>query len=177
MPITRVNDDTTYWRRGWDLKKKVDVWQKTRMTDSRLSPPKKLNSNDPNLFTEWRQWINAFKIYAIGTELHEKSDEIQGATLLHCLGPNTQRIFETLPGEKKTSKEAELALEKYFAPKRNVLSERYTFRCRAQQSKELIDSYLTALCELAKSCEFGELESEMICDQIVEKCYSKKLKE
>ena len=60
---------------------------------------------------------------------------------------------------------------KYFAPKRNVMSERYKFRCRAQQRDELIDSYLTALHELAKSCEFGELESEMIRDQIVEKCY------
>jgi hypothetical protein len=29
----------------------------------------------------------------------------------------------------------------------------------------------------AAKCEFNELESEMIRDQIVEKCYSKKLKE
>ena len=147
------------------------------MADSRLSPATKFISNAPDLFTEWKQWINAFKIYGIATELCEKSDEIQGATLLHCLGPDTQRIFETLPGVEKTYKEAELALEKYFAPKRNVVSERYKFRCRAQLRDELIDSYLTALRELAKSCEFGELESEMIRDQIVEKCYSKKLKE
>ena len=153
MSITRAKDDTTYWRRGWDLKKKVDVWLKTSMADSRLSPPAKFNSNAPDLFTEWRHWINAFKIYVIATELHEKSDEIQQATLLHCLGPDTQRIFETLPGEKKTFKEAELALEKYFAPKRNVVSERYKFRCCAQQRDELIDSYLTALRELAKSCD------------------------
>ena len=85
-----------------------------------------------------------------------------------------QRIFETLSGAKKTYKEAELALEKYFAPKRNVVDERYRFRCRAQQRDELIDSYLTALRELAKSCEFGEFESEMIRAQIVQKCFSRK---
>ena len=90
------------------------------MADSRLSPPTKFNSNASDLFTEWKQWINAFKIYAIATELGEKSDEIQRATLLHCLGPDTQRIFETLPGVKKTYKEAELALEKYFAPIREM---------------------------------------------------------
>ena len=73
------------------------------MADSRLSPQAKLNSNS-DLFTEWRQWINAFEIYAIATKLCKKSDEIQQATLLHCLGPDTQRIFETLSGVKKTCK-------------------------------------------------------------------------
>ena len=62
----------------------------------------------------------AFQIYAIATDPSEKSDEIQQATLLHCLGPDTQRIFETLPGVKKTYKDAELVLQTYFAPKRNV---------------------------------------------------------
>ena len=73
--------------------------------------------------------------------------------MLHCFGPATQIIFETLPGAKKTYTEAEFVLQKYFAP-----------ACRTQQS------------ELAKSCEYGELASEMIGDQSVEKCYSKKLK-
>ena len=48
-----------------------------------------------------------------------------------------QRKFETLSGAKKTYKEAELALENYFSPKRNVVDERYKFRCRAQQRNEL----------------------------------------
>ena len=41
---------------------------------------------------------------------------------------------------------------------------------------ECIDAYLASLRELAKTCEFGELEDEMLCDQIVEKCHSKRLK-
>ena len=58
-------------------------------------------------------------------------------TLLHCLGSDMQRKFETLSGAKKTYKEAELALENYFSPKQNVVDERYKFRCRAQQRNEL----------------------------------------
>ena len=60
---------------------------------------------------------------------------------------------------KNTYKEAELVLQKYLVP-----------ACR-QQGDELVasnDSYLTALSELAKSCEFGELASEIIRDLIVE---------
>ena len=147
------------------------------MPERVLPPPSRFNSEASDLFTGWQQWLNAFKIYATATELVKKSDEIQRATLLHCFGPATQRIFQTLPGDKKTCDEAEAVLENYFAPKRNVVSERYRFRFRAQRRDEPIDCYVTALRELAKSCEFNELESEMIRDQIVEKCYSKKLKE
>ena len=67
--------------------------------------------------------------------------------------PATQRIFQTLHGDKKTCEEAEAVLENYFAPKRNVVSERYRFRCRAQRRDEPIDCYVTALRELAKCCE------------------------
>lgn len=72
-----------------------------------LPPPCKFNAETSDLFTEWQQWLNAFKIYATATEPVRKSDEIQHAKLLHCLGPATQGIFQTLP---------EAALESYFAP-------------------------------------------------------------
>ena len=159
--------NTTYWRRGYGATRIVE-----EMAEHVLPLPSRFNLEASDLFTEWQQWLNAFKIYATATELVKKSDEIQRATLLHCLGPATQRIFQTLPGDKKTCEEAEAVLENYFAPKRNVVSERYRFRYRAQRRDEPIP-----LCELTKSCKFNELESKMIRDQIVEKCYLKKLKE
>ena len=97
--------------------------------------------------------------------------------MLHCLGPAVQRIYRTLPGKNDTCKAAIEALEDYFAPKRNVIAERYKFRSRSQNIDESIDAYLALLRELAKTCEFGELQDEMLRDQIVEKCYSKRLKE
>ena len=90
--------------------------------------------------------------------------------LLHCLGPAVQRICRTLPGKNDTCKAAIEALEDYFAPKRNVVAERYKFRSRSQNIDESIDAYLASLKELAKTCEFGELEDEMLRDHIVEKC-------
>lgn len=97
--------------------------------------------------------------------------------MLHCLGPTVQRIFSTLPGENTALAATKDALNGYFAPKRNVVAERYKFRSRAQQPEESIDAYLTALRELAKSCAFTALEEEMIRDQIVERSHSKSLKQ
>lgn len=147
------------------------------MAEHALRAPPNFNVAAANLYTEWKTWINAFTFYSIATDLEEKPDPVQRATLLHCLGPQVQRIFETLPGEKGTLALAKTALENYFAPKRNVVAERYKFRLREQGHDEAIDSYATSLRELAKTCEFGELENDMIRDQIVEKCNSKRLKE
>ena len=94
--------------------------------------------------------------------LAEKSDSVQTATMLYCLGPAVQRIFTTLPGKKEKYLEAVKALESYFAPKRNVVAERYKFRSRKQNADEAIDAYLTSLRELVKTCEFGTLEDEML---------------
>ncbi|CAB4011295.1 hypothetical protein pdam_00025842 [Paramuricea clavata] len=91
--------------------------------------------------------------------------------------PAVQRIFRTLPGKKESFKEAVEALEGYFAPRTNVVAERHKFRSRKQNADETIDAYLTSLRELIKTCEFGALEDEMLRDQIVEKCYSKQLRE
>ena len=58
-----------------------------------------------------------------------------------------------------------------------MVAERYKFRSRAQKTDESIDTYLTSLRELVKSCDLGTLEEEMIRDQIVEKCSSRTLKQ
>ncbi|UYV70088.1 hypothetical protein LAZ67_7001756 [Cordylochernes scorpioides] len=108
--------------------------------------------------------------------LPDKTGRIQ-ATLLHCLGPQVQRIFFNLPEEKDTYEKAKEALTKYFTPQKNIVSERFKFRQRKQNTDENIDSYVIALRELVKSCEFGNLEEDMIRDQIIEKCYNRQLKE
>ena len=118
-----------------------------------------------------------FEIYVIASDLQKKDDAVQRATMLHCLGPAVQRIFNTLPGEHKSLEEAKTALNGYFAPKRNVVAERYKFRLRAQKADESFDAYLASLRELVRSCDFGTLEEEMIREQIVEKCSSQTLKQ
>ena len=88
-----------------------------------------------------------------------------------------QRIFTTLPSENAKFDDAKQVLENYFAPKRNFVSEHYKFQSRKQKPDESIDAYPTVLRELAKSCNFGVLEVEMIHNQIMEKCASKSLRQ
>jgi len=135
-----------------------------------LPAPTPFNADASDLYSEWKHWVSAFEIYSIASGLSKKEDDVQRATLLHCLGPAVQRIFNTLPGEHKSFEEVKTALDGYFAQKRKVVAERYKFRSRGQRADEPIDTYLTSLRELAKSCDFGTLEEEMIRDQIVEKC-------
>lgn len=142
-----------------------------------LPPPRPFNIEASDLYSEWTHWLSSFEIYAVASDLQKKSDAAQRATMLHRLGPTVQRIFSTLPGENTTLAATKDALNGSFSPKRNVVAERYKFRSRAQQPEESIDAYLTALRELAKSCDFAALEEEMIRDQIVERCHSKSLKQ
>ena len=121
--------------------------------------------------------MSAFEIYTTASGLVTKPDAVQRATLLHYLGPAVQRIFNTLPGEHEKYDDVKASLNSYFAPKRNAVVERYKFRSQAQRPDELIDAYLTSLRELAKSCDFGALEEEMIRDQIMEKCHSRTLRQ
>ena len=91
--------------------------------------------------------------------------------------PRSATHFQHTPWRTQMSlEEAKTALNGYFAPKRNVVAERYKFRSRAQKADESFDAYLTSLRELVKSCDFGTLEEEMIRDQIVEKCSSQTLR-
>lgn len=135
------------------------------------------NMDVSDLYSEWKQLVSAFGSYLIASGLSKKEDNIQRATLLHCLGPAEQRIFNTLPGKHEFFTEVKTAIDGYFAPKRNIVAEHYKFWSQVHRADEFIDTYLTTLRELTKSCDFGTLEEEMISDQIVKKCNSKTLQE
>ena len=61
-------------------------------------------------------------------------------------------------------------------PKKNVLSERYTFRARKQQNGESLSEYIAALKGLAATCEFGATLEEQLRDQLVYGISSKELR-
>jgi len=60
-----------------------------------LPAPTPFNVDASDLYSEWKHWVSAFEIYSIASGLSKKEDDVQRATLLHCLGPAVQRIFNT----------------------------------------------------------------------------------
>ena len=57
--------------------------------------------------------------------------------------------------------------EKYCVGKTNEIYERYCFNKRNQNQNESVDAYATALRTLAKTCNFGQLEDDLIRNRIV----------
>ncbi|KAK8768290.1 hypothetical protein V5799_029723, partial [Amblyomma americanum] len=117
----------------------------------------------------WTQWHRLFKNYllASGSDAHPPAR--RKALLLHCLGVEGQRLYYALPEEKSstpptegkegsgTSDEYDAAvatLDAYFTSKTNVVVERHRFGQRTQLPGETATAFVTALRELALSCDF-----------------------
>ena len=56
---------------------------------------------------------------------------------------------------------------KHFVKQRNPLYDRARFNQWSQQQGEMEDAFITALHTLAEHCEYGELQRQMIRDDLV----------
>ncbi|KAJ8048227.1 hypothetical protein HOLleu_00459 [Holothuria leucospilota] len=153
----------------------------------------------------WTQWKQLFTNYLLAADLTNATPERKQALLLHCVGAEAQRIFYTLPqpvsptSSTSTTTPSTAAstdtsdttgtpgrdiyqqtlnlLNLHFSPTVSVVAERFRFRQRGQLPGEPIDTYIAALRELAKKCEFKSFTDEMIRDQLVEKTNSSRIRE
>lgn len=122
-------------------------------------------------------WGKLFDNYLLAIGGQEFSAERKRALLIHCLGTEGQRLYNTLPLTEDTYGGSLLALQTFFTPNVNVVAERYRFRQRAQAMGESTDHYVAALRELVKTCNFSTMENEMLRDQIVEKTCVPRIRE
>ena len=75
--------------------------------------------------------------------------------------------FGLTDAQKKEYATVVSSFEGYFVKKRNVIYERVKFNQRKQHEGESVDTFITALHNLAEHCRYGELQEEMIRDRIV----------
>ena len=66
-------------------------------------------------------------------------------------------------------------LDKYFVPQKNVDYETFQFRQASQKSDETVDQFVTHLRQLAKQCEFTDLNNELKL-AVIQICTSKQLR-
>uniref|UniRef100_A0A8C5ADR8 Retrotransposon gag domain-containing protein n=1 Tax=Gadus morhua TaxID=8049 RepID=A0A8C5ADR8_GADMO len=121
--------------------------------------------------------LSALSLLSIENEVVEGIDfEDIVALLVHCLGTEGQRIFRTL-GQAKKYREATKILEAHFAVPQMVILRRIIFRQRRQKAGESVQHYIADLRSLAVFCKFGEMEQEMIRDQLAEHAAHPKIRE
>ena len=81
------------------------------------------------------------------------------------------------PGEReKVYTVAIEQLDQYFTPQVNVPYERNILRTMTHLPTGSVDQFITSLREKADYCDFGETADENIRDQVIEKCFSSRLR-
>ena len=98
---------------------------------------------------------------------------------MHLAGHEVQDVFETLTETGDDYDTALAKLDAYFKPEKNIPFERHTFRQATQNPSETmdaLDAYVTRLKRLVQTCDYETLADEMIRDQVLEKCYSTRLR-
>ena len=163
-----------------------------------MQPPPSFLPTPGSPTIPWKQWKGLFENFLLAGGASKFSDDRRRAMLLHCLGPEGQRVFHTLPPSSSSTSgdvaaadgaadvpsdspcnynEALKRLDSHFTPAVNVVAERYRFRQRGQRHDEPVDDYISSLRALVVNCEFGSLRDEFIRDQLVEKTNCGRIRE
>ncbi len=114
--------------------------------------------------SNWDLFQAEYEDYVLVTGIAEKDKKIQAPTLLSVLGSECRHVYRH---NLNLSEVILDALEKYFKPAKNIMYDRYLFRCCKQEEGKSIDTFVTRLREKAAVCEYGQLKDEMIRDKIV----------
>ncbi|KAK0156623.1 hypothetical protein N1851_000054 [Merluccius polli] len=135
-----------------------------------LKPPQTLCLDSSNLSKTWKNWRDEFALY-VDLAMVEADDKQKVKLFSYLVGESGRELLDTLMGD--TAKDAwkiEDIITKFddhCNPSVNEIVERYRFFTRNQGASENIDSYVTELRLLAKTCNFGTLRDSLIRDRIV----------
>ena len=78
--------------------------------------------------------------------------------------PQSQRIFDSFgltAAEQLKFAKVISEFDRYFVPQKNVVHERAVFHQRHQQHGETVEAYLSALRELARHCNFTDVDDQI----------------
>ena len=128
------------------------------------------SADTTNVGLKWQKWVLRFENFTVAYDIN--ADPRKKALLLHFAGPIVHDIYETLSPDTIGDNYADTlkVLNDYFLPKKNV-----EFRQIKQEVNESLDTYYTKLKQLAKYCEFDNIEKE-IKSQIIQSCLSNKVR-
>ncbi len=128
-------------------------------------------SGSGNIAANWKKFKRSWDTYEVAARLGKEGKEIRTATFLTCIGTEMQEVYDSLHfTETEDKNDITVVLKKfetYCVGETNEIYERYCFNQRVQEPNEPIDSYLSALRSMAKTCNYGNLEDNLIRDRLV----------
>ena len=92
------------------------------------------------------------------------------STLLYCLGEEADNVLTSTNISEENQKKYSEVMAKFngfFKVRRNMILERAWFNHRFQREGESAEQYITVLYGLVETCEYGNLQDEMLSDRIV----------
>ena len=117
-----------------------------------IRPPAALNVTDSPV-ENWKLWRQEWSNYSIIMELDNKPEPYKKAMFLHCIGSDALKIHNTFNfSNDALLKDILDKLETFFIGEVNETYERYLFNQRNQQEGETVDTYITALKTLSRTC-------------------------
>ena len=111
---------------------------------------------------KWKLWVSDFKTFLVANDI--KDPKRKRALLLFLAGPRVRDIFRQSPntGADDDFDTALTCLNTYFEPLKNRVYEVYKFRQATQAPQETIDQFHTRLRGLGETCEFHDLDFEIM---------------
>ena len=143
--------------------------------DVRFSPPLLDLTDRYTLPQKWRTWKQRWEAYSAISNLTAKPEEYQIGMLISCANDDTLTIVNALPysnsGDRNKPSEVLKLLEEFCLAQENVMYERHTFYRRKQEEDESVESFITSIRTLARTCDFTEngvdFSEQMIRDRLV----------
>lgn len=132
--------------------------------------PAPLEIDNPSMvINNLKLFKNKFNLYLRANDLDAKPEKLKVAILLSVIGDDAYELLETLNiTEDCLSTEIIFkTLKEYYEPRYNVVVEQFKFFRRDQEEAESFDKFLREIKMIAKRCEFGALEDNMVKVRIV----------
>ena len=126
--------------------------------------PKEYKTSEGEPFKKWRENFNVY-ITALGADEYPAKRQI--ALLQTIIGADGNKAISEMSTRDKDLDGVLAALQETFRDKTSVVVHRYTFSQRRQLQTETASAFLTAVSELATSCDFGGQLDERIRDHVV----------
>ena len=143
----------------------------TAMPVSGIKPPNPLVF-DNNITANWKLFKQKWSNYSVITNLNKQNNEYQVALLLHTIGDEALKIYNSFnfktPDSNRTVAEIIKKFDDFAIGEINETYERFVFNSRNQQDNENFDTFLSAINNLSKTCNFcDDCKNSRIRDRVV----------